>query len=87
MSVPPLQVDSASILAAYRHLGVEDRVQIQVLTKLGISDAESARGLQVDGPSRLVTLLRAPPSAQNLRPTVSSGSSTDPEAKSATSIS
>ena len=30
-------------MAAYRHLGMDDRVQIQVLTKRGISDAEIAR--------------------------------------------
>jgi len=34
-------------LATYRHLGLDDRVQIQVLTKRGISDAEIARELQV----------------------------------------
>jgi transposase, IS30 family len=34
-------------LTAYRHLGVEDRIQIQVLTKRGISDAEIARELKV----------------------------------------
>jgi len=34
-------------LAAYRHLGLDDRVQIQVLTKRGISDAEIARELKV----------------------------------------
>jgi transposase, IS30 family len=34
-------------LAAYRHLGVDDQVQIQALTKRGVSDAEIARELQV----------------------------------------
>jgi IS30 family transposase len=34
-------------LAKYKRLGVDDRVQIQVLTKRGISDAEIARELQV----------------------------------------
>jgi|GEM_PF-5818413 transposase, IS30 family len=30
-------------MAGYRRLGMDDRVQIQVLTKRGISDAEIAR--------------------------------------------
>jgi transposase, IS30 family len=34
-------------MAGYRRLGMDDRVQIQVLTKRGISDAEIARELQV----------------------------------------
>jgi IS30 family transposase len=34
-------------LAGYKRLGVDDRVQIQVLTKRGVSDAEIARELQV----------------------------------------
>jgi IS30 family transposase len=34
-------------LAAYRHLGIDDRIQIQVLVKRGISDAEIARELKV----------------------------------------
>lgn len=34
-------------MAAYRHLGLDDRIQIQVLTKRGISDAEIARELKV----------------------------------------
>jgi IS30 family transposase len=34
-------------LAAYRHLGSDDRIQIQVLTKRGVSDAEIARELKV----------------------------------------
>ncbi len=34
-------------MTAYRHLGLDDRTQIQVLTKRGISDAEIARDLKV----------------------------------------
>ena len=34
-------------MAGYRRLGMDDRVQIQVLTKRGISDAEIARELRV----------------------------------------
>jgi hypothetical protein len=34
-------------MAGYRRLGMDDRVQIHVLTKRGISDAEIARELQV----------------------------------------
>jgi IS30 family transposase len=34
-------------LAAYKRLGLDDRVQIQVLTKRGVSDAEIARELKV----------------------------------------
>ena len=34
-------------MAAYRHLGSDDRIQIQVLTKRGVSDAEIARELKV----------------------------------------
>jgi IS30 family transposase len=34
-------------LTAYQHLGLDDRIQIQVLTKRGVSDAEIARDLKV----------------------------------------
>jgi hypothetical protein len=46
-------------MAGYRRLGMDDRVQIQVLTKRGISDAEIAgyfldagkRGVDCDQPA------------------------------------
>jgi len=34
-------------MAAYKRLGLDDRVQIQVLTKRGVSDAEIARELKI----------------------------------------